>query len=105
MKITSQQCKWRMCGKQFVTAKECYLHVKSAHIPTGTRICEWDDCTKVVSLRSNLVSHLNKHISINTDYCHHCDRDFKWRGDFTRHNKRHTENEQTFNEMANILFR
>ena len=99
------ECKWRDCGKLYSTAIECFEHCKLEHIPRGTVICQWEDCTKVATIRSNLVSHMNKHITINTDSCFICDRSFRWRGDYVRHNNKHNFEEQEFNQVANMLFK
>ena len=88
----------------FESPMELFDHVKEEHILKGVTHCQWEGCGKVATLRSNLVSHMNKHITINTDVCYVCDRQFRWKGDYTRHNRKHTVEQRRFNTMANLLF-
>jgi hypothetical protein len=99
------ECKWLSCGKVLKSAMECFEHCKTDHIPKGMLKCHWKDCSKVATIRSNLVSHLNKHITINSEFCFICDKSFRWRGDFRRHNKKHSDQEQKFNLLVNLLFK
>ena len=99
------ECRWQGCGLLFISALDCFNHVKLQHIHRTAKHCLWHGCTKISQLRSNLVSHINKHIPINTDVCYICDRPFKWQGDYRRHNKRHTPEQRRFNDMANSLFK
>ena len=97
-------CQWDNCNIELESALECYNHVKSAHIPTGTLKCQWDDCRVVSSSRCNLTNHVCVHIDLIQGYCHVCNRQFKWRGDYKRHIKKHSAKEQTFNSLVVDLF-
>eukprot|EP00835_Amoeboradix_gromovi_P006019 NODE_639_length_5670_cov_0.131754.p5 type:complete len:108 gc:universal NODE_639_length_5670_cov_0.131754:2275-2598(+) len=101
----SNVCLWEDCGMSFASSKECFEHVKRNHIPTRAQVCKWNNCNKTSSVRSNLISHLRKHIPMNIETCYLCNRPFKRKGDFIRHNKNHTEVDQQFNAIAKLLFK
>ena len=100
------KCKWQNCENDFANDVECFEHVRVAHIAaTNAVVCRWDDCGSRTSTKWNLVTHMNRHLFVVRGYCHLCNRTFKWSGDAKRHSRKHTNEEEAFNKIVDILFK
>ena len=103
------KCEWVQndmeCGIQFKNPNECYEHVRKSHINSSTVACGWSDCNNVSSSRCNLTNHLLTHISIISGTCYLCNETFKRKHIYRRHKSLHSEAENKFNEVLELLFR
>ena len=104
--IKSFKCNWEMCQKGFEDARACYNHVKTYHIRTGMRECKWNSCKIISSSRCNLNNHIMTHLPVVNGICHLCNRSFKWRCDFKKHQLlyHHDEENKFNNEIVDFLF-
>ena len=98
------KCCWEQCTAEFATPQLLFSHIKQEHCHKDTLVCRWGDCTKTTTLRSNLISHLHKHIRVIKETCYICDKQFKWKNDYRRHNKIHSKGQKIFNDVVNELF-
>ena len=97
-------CEWNNCGKLFKFATDCHNHCCRDHISLGITQCQWRDCHIVSTTSFNLTSHLIVHIPVINGSCHICEKNFRRRGDYVKHLKLHSETENRFNAMVEILF-
>ena len=102
--ILNLSCDWDGCKKRFNKANDLYYHCRKTHIRKEMTKCLWKDCEMISSSRCNLTNHLLVHIPVVNGVCYICDRSFKWRCDFKRHVKGHSNSQNRFNEAVSILF-
>ena len=97
------QCQWEDCLKVFKTSEACFNHAKS-HIDKQNLSCCWKECDSTSTSKTNLINHLYVHIHVIRGTCYICNRSFKWRGDYQKHQKMHDRKTVKFNRAVALLF-